>query len=260
MINLFQRRPHAWRTPSGDLYTLFDDMAKQPHLLIAGATGSGKSVVVNGIIYNLLHNGPAKAGLILVDPKRTELKQFAHVPHVLMYADRITSADRTSTNNTCLEALQYAKQITDSRFVTMQKNGWREWQGGDVYVIIDELAALMTTNKKAVQPIIQYLGIIARAAHVHLICCTQTVKADILPTTITCNFDSRVALRTSTAQQSRMLIDVKGCEDFPSPIMEHRALCYFKVGADLLLYNVPKYSDSDVDKLVSYWTSEQCIA
>lgn len=252
-------RKRYYQAPGGPVYTLFNDMAAQPHLLVAGATGSGKSVVVNGIIYNLMHRCPSAAGLILIDPKRTELRQYASIPHTLMYADRITQDDRTGTGKTCIDALQYAKQLTENRFATMQKNGWREWQSGDVYVIIDELAALMTTNRKAVQPILQYLGIIARAAHVHLICCTQTVKADVLPTTITCNFDSRVALRTSTAQQSRMLVDTNGCEKFPSPVIEHKAYCYFKVGADLTMYNVPKYPEHEVENLVNYWETDRCM-
>ena len=99
MINLFQRKPRGYITPGGKVYTLFDDMAKQPHLLIAGATGSGKSVVVNGIIYNLLHDGPSKASLILIDPKRVELAQYKSCPHVLRYA---------SEPDTMPDALRYA--------------------------------------------------------------------------------------------------------------------------------------------------------
>ena len=79
-------RPKYYKTPSGQVYTLFNDMADQPHLLVAGATGSGKSVVVNGIMYNLLHKGPASAGLILIDPKRVELVQYKDTPHCIMYA------------------------------------------------------------------------------------------------------------------------------------------------------------------------------
>lgn len=251
LINLFRRKPRLYRTPGGPVYTLFEDMAKQPHLLIAGATGSGKSVIINGIIYNLLHRGPGKAGLILIDPKKTELLKYANLPHTLMYADNTV---------TMLQALEYAKRITDSRYKEMQRKGWTEFQEGDVYVFIDELAALMTSQKKTVFPILQNLGMIARPTHVHMICSTQTVNAEILPTPLTCNFDSRVALRTSTAQQSRMIIGVNGCETFPSPKLENRALCYYRTGANLYKYIVPMYSEEQYDKIIDWWTSSKCIA
>lgn len=244
-------RPRYWKTPEGTAYNLYLDVAQQPHTLIAGATGSGKSVFVNGIISALIHKAPSDVQFILLDPKRTELKKYAAIPHTIAYAD---------TSETMLDALQQARRIVDKRYSAMQRRGLTEYDGGHVYVIIDELAALMTTQKKAVLPILQYLGIIARAARVHMIACTQTVKADILPTTLTCNFDSRIALRTATAQQSRMLIDVSGCELLPSPVREHRAQCYYRTGADLYLYNVPMVSDSDIAALLAWWTSDLCTA
>ena len=249
MINLFQHKPKAWRTPAGDYYTLFSDMAAQPHLLVAGATGSGKSVLVNGIIHTLLYQSPAQVRFILIDPKRTELRRYAALPHVLQYVD---------TAPTMLQALQYAKQLTDQRFTDMQRRGLTEYDGSDVYIIIDELAALMTTQKKVVLPILQYLGMVSRAAHVHIIACTQTVKADVLPTTLTCNFDSRVALRTSTKQQSRMIIDIVGCEDFPSPRVAHEAFCFYRCGADIWKYRIPMYSDSERERILNWWTSDKC--
>lgn len=246
------------KTPGGQVYTLFDDMAAQPHLLVAGATGSGKSVVINGIIYNLLHDGPATNQLILVDPKQNELVQYRDVPHCIYYA----SNERTkSGHNEFLAALQLAENIVEKRSAEMHKRKLRTYDGGDVYLIIDELAFLMTSEyKKDYLRILKRLGMIARASRVHMICCTQTVKADVLPTTLTCNFDARVAMRTSTAQQSRMIADVAGCERFPSPSIEHKAYCYFRRGADLDLYSVPKYSEEQLDKCIDWWTSRKCIA
>lgn len=252
MFNLFKPRQQAtrsWLTPGGNVYPMFKDMAAQPHLLIAGATGSGKSVLENGIIATLLHHSPAKVRLILIDPKRTELRQYAALPHVLAYAD---------TAPAILSALEQARTITDERFLIMQQQGVKEYDGPDVYVIIDELAALMTTQKKAVLPILQYLGMVARASRVHLLACTQSVKADILPTTLTCNFDSRVALKTSTRQQSRMIIDVGGCETFPSPRQTHEAFCFYRVGADLIKWKIPLVTPAEIANLCAWWTGEAC--
>lgn len=246
MINLFQRKPRGYITPGGKVYTLFDDMAKQPHLLIAGATGSGKSVVVNGIIFNLLHRGPASAGLILIDPKRVELAQYKDCPHVIRYA---------SEPDTMPDALRYALAVTESRYKEMQRQSVRKYQGGDVYVIIDELADLMTTQKKAVLPLIQRLCQIGRAAKVHVIACTQCPIVKVLPTEIKVNFDSRVALRTSCAQDSRNIMRKSGCELLP-----RYGKGYYITPEGLNLWNIPMYSESQVEKLVSYWTSEECIA
>ena len=249
-MSLFTRRK-MYRTSSGQVHTLFDDMANQPHLLVAGATGSGKSVVVNGIIYNLLHNGPSESQLILIDPKRTELSQYRSVPHCIRYA---------SEPHEIIEALQLAMSITERRYQEMQRRHERTYSGGDVYVIIDELAFLMTSQKKQALPLLHRLGMVARASKVHLIGCTQTVNHAVLPTTLTCNFDSRVALRTATAQQSRMIVGVPGCETFPEPVIEHKACCYYRSGTSLTAWYVPMYSDADLDRIVRWWTSRQCVA
>lgn len=246
MINLFQRKPKAYRTPSGDLYTLFDDMAKQPHLLIAGATGSGKSVVVNGIIYNLLHDGPSKASLILIDPKRVELARYKSMPHCLCYA---------SEPDDMPQALRYALDVTENRFRMMQREGVQKYHGGHVYVIIDELADLMTTQKKTVLPLIQRLCQIGRAANVHVIACTQCPLAKILPTEIKVNFDARVGLRTACAQDSRNILRVTGCEKLP-----RYGQGYYMTPEGLNLWNIPMYSESDVAAVLNWWTTKKCIA
>lgn len=258
-MKLFNRKPRQWRTPyHKGLYTLFDDMASKPHLLVAGATGSGKSVLENGILFNLLHESPSVNQLILVDPKKVELLDYKDLPHVLYYAQ---DEKNSRGVNEWLEALQLAMRIVNNRYDVMTKNHWRMYQGSDVYLVIDELAFIMTSpNKNRYLPILKQLGMIARAARVHVLALTQTVKADVLPTTLTCNFDSRVALRTSTAQQSRMIIDCSGCERFPDPKVEHRAMCYFRDGANLEKWNIPKYSDSEFSALIDWWTSKKCVA
>ena len=181
------------------------------------------------------------------------MQAYKNFPHCLMYATEPTDM---------ISALQYALNITEQRFSEMQKKHEKTWSGSHVYVIIDELAFLMVdrTLRKQALPILQRLGMIARASCVHMIACTQTIKADVLPTTLTCNFDSRIAMRTATAQQSRMIIDQSGCENFPSPMIEHKALCYYRSGCDLTLWNVPMYSDAEYNALIDWWTSSRCIA
>lgn len=246
MFNLFNRQPRAWRTPSGQIYTLFEDMAKQPHLLVAGATGSGKSVVLNGIIYTLLHDSPARVQFIMIDPKRVELVQYKALPHCVQYATE--PADM-------VQALQHAIQITDARYQAMARQGLRKYQGAALYVVIDELADLMTTNKRQVQPLLQRLCQIGRAANVHVLAATQCPLAAVIPTPIKVNFDSRVALRTRSAQDSRNILSRTGCELLP-----RYGQGYYMTPEGTGKWNIPFTSDSDIDSICQWWTSKQCIA
>lgn len=239
-------RPRRYKTPSGDVYTLYNDMAMQPHLLVAGATGSGKSVVVNGIIYNLLFNGPGSAQLILIDPKRVELSMYRSVPHCIRYASEPAEM---------IAALQYALVITENRYQEMQRQRIRKYSGGHVFVIIDELADLMTTAKKQAQPLLQRLCQIGRAACVHVIACTQCPLATVIPTAIAVNFDARVGLRTRNAQDSRNILGSAGCERLP-----RYGQGYFMTPEGTELWNIPMYSDSAISDMVFWWTSRRCIA
>lgn len=239
-----QRR--TWITPGGQYFKLFRDMADQPHLLIAGATGSGKSVILNGIASALLMDSPARVGLILVDPKRVELVQYRHLPHAVCYASE--PADM-------VQALQQAIAITDNRYAGMQQNGQRKYTGPALYVLIDELADLMTTNKRQVMPLLQRLCQIGRAARVHVIACTQCPISAVIPTPIKVNFDARVGLRTRSAQDSRNILSRTGCELLP-----RYGQGYYMTPEGCNLWNIPMVSDEEIERLVFWWTSNQCVA
>lgn len=235
---MFFRKKYT--TPAGQRFTLYADMLKQPHLLVAGATGSGKSVVVNGIIYTALYETPDAVQLILIDPKRVELVEYKNLPHTITYA---------SEPGEMVKALHQAMQITESRYKAMQKAHTRKYTGGAVYVIIDELADLMTTNKKEVQPLLQRLCQIGRAAGVHIIACTQCPLSAVIPTPIKVNFDSRVALRTRSKQDSRNILGVTGCELLP-----RYGQGYYMTPDGLTLYNIPMYNDDAIKERVKHWT------
>ena len=228
-----------WKTPPGQVYSLYTDMLKQPHLLIAGATGSGKSVVINGIMYTALHHSPAAVQFILIDPKRVELVDYARLPHTLIYA---------SEPGDMVQALKKAMEITEARYTTMQRQRVKKYPGGALYVIIDELADLMTTARRQVQPLLQRLAQIGRAANVHIIAATQCPLSAVIPTPIKVNFDSRVALRTRSAQDSRNILGVKGCETLP-----RYGQGYYMTPDGLTLYNIPMQAPEDIARLVSYW-------
>lgn len=229
----------VWTTPTGKYYTLYKDMLQQPHLLIAGATGSGKSVVINGLIYTALHDSPAAVQFILIDPKRVELVDFKPLPHTIKYA---------SEPGEMVQALEMAMEITESRYKAMQARHKKKFTGGAVYVVIDELADLMTTNKKQVQPLLQRLCQIGRAANVHVIAATQCPLSCVIPTPIKVNFDSRLALRTRSAQDSRNILGVKGCELLP-----RYGQGYYMTPDGLTLYNIPMTDQDEMQRLLTYW-------
>ena len=236
---------HTYTTPGGPVYTLYADALNQPHLLIAGATGSGKSVVINGLIATLLHRhpvGPGGAQMILIDPKRVELVQWRYTPHCVLYA---------SEPDTMRSALFRAMDICEDRYREMQSAGVRKYSGPDLYVIVDEFADLMTTQSRVVKPLVQRLAQIGRAARVHLIIATQTPISKVIPTEIKCNFDSRFGLRARSAQDSRNIIGKSGLELLP----RYGQAVYMTPDGDEL-YRVPMIPDEELEALRIWWEAQ----
>lgn len=234
----------VWQTPAGERESLYVDFLEQTHFLIAGATGAGKSTVVNGMIHAALFHSPAKARFILIDPKGTELDEYKRLPHTLLYADSIED---------CVKALKYAFSIVQDRMQEMKRKKQRTYEGSDVYVIIDELMILMTRAKKEALPLMQDILSLSRCAKVHLIGCTQSPVAAVIPTVLKCNWDSRLALRTVCAQDSRNIVGVKGCENFPDPRTDHKAYGMYRHGVHMDVWELPMVSDEKRQALISWW-------
>lgn len=244
--------PKAYRTPSGTVYTPFLRLADRPHLLIAGATGSGKSVALNGIIHSLLmKHSPVTCQFVLIDPKKVELAQYCDLPHTIRYA---------SDHPEIIRSLQWSVDETDRRYTCMQRDGVKEYTGPDLYVVIDELADLMVSMKKESLPLLQRLAQIGRAARVHVIACSQNVLAQTIPTVLKCNFSTILGLRTCNAQQSRFLISATGCEMLPNPAREGKGYGYLRDGADLEKLLIYKYPQNEIDAAITWWTTSACIA
>lgn len=238
---------NTWTTPGGEYYEIYKDMLEQPHLMIAGATGSGKSVVVNNLIYTALCKFPVDceggAQFILIDNgKGTEMIGYEDLPHTIRYA---------FTTEESISALEYGLAIAKSRFKYMRQRRIKTYDGGDVYIFIDEFASLILNGKRRVSCIVQDIAQLGRAAKVHVILCTQCPLAKVIPTEIKVNFDARVALRTATAQHSRNIMERTGCECLPR---HGQGFYVTPEGTDL--WNLPMISQEELDDRVKWWTKQ----
>jgi S-DNA-T family DNA segregation ATPase FtsK/SpoIIIE len=194
------------------------DLAGMPHLLIAGATGSGKSVAINAIIACLLFaHSPDELRLVMVDPKRVELVNYNGIPHLL--GEVITDV------NTVVPALRWATRLMDERFQVFSKartrnieayNQKMDREGGDrmsyVVIIIDELADLMLAAPDETEKSITRLAQMARATGIHLILATQRPSVDVVTGLIKANFPSRISFSVTSSVDSRVVLDSPGAE------------------------------------------------
>lgn len=190
------------------------DLDPMPHLLIAGATGSGKSVCLNSILISLLYqNSPDELKLILIDPKRVEMTVYNDVPHLITPV--VNEVDKT------VSALRWVVAEMDRRFQLLSKTGHRDihsfnHDNGDIMpylvVAIDELADLMTVAANEVEGAVIRLAQMARAVGIHLILATQRPSVDIITGLIKANITSRIAFSVASAVDSRTILDTSGAE------------------------------------------------
>ena len=227
------------------IYELFKDMLSRPHLLIAGATGTGKSVLLNGLIYTALQHGPDVNQFILIDPKCVELSQYKRLPHCIAYGN---------TNKAMINALQLAMDTTEKRLRVMERRGEKQFTGPKIMICVDEFADLLTTCRKETEPIFRRICQIGRAAKVGLIACTQRPTGDVINPRITVNMDCRVGLRTINRRQSQNIIWSGGCELLPDPLTEHVAQCYYLRGPRLTRHTIPFIRDETIQETIDYWT------
>ena len=265
-IYYFLHRPRTYRftAPSGKTWNLFTDMLSQPHLLIAGATGSGKSVAMNGLIDTLMYRLPFDksyqgfedgAQMILIDPKRVELARYKNLPHVLDYASG-------QNPEAWLRALNKAVAIMDRRYTEMERKGELFYNGGDLFVFIDEWASINSklnpakTRNSCVAALLRLVQE-GRAAKVHVVMATQVPKSSVIPTEVRDNFTARLALMTENKLQSRVIIDESGCEEFPSPKLAGYALgMYCLPGNQRTTYEIPYVKEDEINRNLAWWNDQ----
>lgn len=232
-----------FETPTGTCNALCADILKQPHVLIAGATGSGKSVLINSIIYTALMHKPEEVSFVLIDPKRVELHCYRNLPHTIRYA---------SEPEDIVAALKECVKVMDIRYAYMQDRGLKKYPNGDVYIIIDEFADLMTMQKKQTLMPLCRLAQLGRAAGLHLILATQRPTRDIINGQIKVNIDARIALRCPTAQDSRNIININGAEKLP------RYGKGYYLTPDTMqpeMVDIPMTDEAELNRVINHWMS-----
>lgn len=214
---------------------VYGELNKMPHLLVAGATGSGKSVCINSIICTILMRArPDEVQMLLIDPKKVEFTPYHEVPHLL--APVITDGEEAN------RALKVIVQMMDERYELFAKAGVRNIASynanveahpqehhqklASIVVIIDELADLMLVAAKEVESSIQRITQLARAAGIHLIVATQRPSVDVITGVIKANIPSRIAFAVSSAVDSRTILDQMGAEK----LLGYGDMLYLPVG------------------------------
>jgi DNA segregation ATPase FtsK/SpoIIIE, S-DNA-T family len=219
--DVFQAYPDAndWTLPVGlgkDISgrAVFFDLSEMPHLLVAGTTGSGKSVMLNGLLTSLLlTTDPRQVKMVLIDPKRVELSQFARVPHLITPV--VTDVKKAAN------ALAWAVAEMERRYEVLEKVGVKSVEGYNeraeaqipsVVIVIDELADLMMQAGAKVEDAIIRLAQKARAVGIHIVVATQRPSVDVITGMIKANVPSRIAFAVSSQVDSRVILDSPGAE------------------------------------------------
>lgn len=181
------------------------NMLQQPHLLIAGATGSGKSVTIHNLIYIILHLEGAK--MVLIDTKKVELYQYRNLYNTMFYTDTVAGT---------LQALKKVVDIMEERFVYLRQKGLKKMESEPLYIIIDEYADLVLSGSKDITKLIIKISQLGRAANIHLIVATQRPTADVIDKKISVNLCARLCLHVACAVDSRNVIGESGGELLPA--------------------------------------------
>ena len=230
------------------------DLFAMPHLLIAGTTGSGKSVCINTIILSLLYKyTPEKCNLILIDPKMLELSAYEGIPHLLCPV--ITEAKKATA------ALGWAVKEMENRYKLMTSVGVKNIDGYNskhkkhmpyIVVIVDEMSDLMLIAGKEIENYIQRLSQMARAAGIHIIMATQRPSVDVITGTIKANFPTRISFQVSSKIDSRTILGEQGAEQ----LLGKGDMLFMSSANRIVRIHGPFVSESEIEKVNSFLRSQ----
>ncbi len=230
------------------------DLFSMPHLLIAGTTGSGKSVCINTIILSLLYrHTPDKCKFILIDPKMLELSTYEGIPHLLCPV--ITEAKKATS------VLGWVVKEMESRYRLMTKEAVRNIDGYNakhklsmpyIVVVVDEMSDLMLVAGKEIENYIQKLSQMARAAGIHIIMATQRPSVDVITGTIKANFPTRISFQVTSKIDSRTILGEQGAEQ----LLGKGDMLYMSSANRIIRIHAPFVSDNEIAKVNNFLRSQ----
>ena len=230
------------------------DLTSMPHLLIAGTTGSGKSVCINTIILSLLYkHSPDKCKFILIDPKMLELSTYEGIPHLLCPV--ITQPKKAAS------VLGWVVKEMENRYRLMTKEGVRNIDGYNakhslampyIVVIVDEMSDLMLVAGKEIENYIQKLSQMARAAGIHIIMATQRPSVDVITGTIKANFPTRVSFQVTSKIDSRTILGEQGAEQ----LLGKGDMLYMTSANRIIRIHAPYVSENEIEKVNNFLRSQ----
>ena len=230
------------------------DLTSMPHLLIAGTTGSGKSVCINTIILSLLYkHSPEKCKFILIDPKMLELSTYEGIPHLLCPV--ITEAKRAAS------VLGWVVKEMENRYRLMTREGVRNIDGYNskhklpmpyIVVVVDEMSDLMLVAGKEIEGYIQKLSQMARAAGIHIIMATQRPSVDVITGTIKANFPTRISFQVTSKIDSRTILGEQGAEQ----LLGKGDMLFMSSANRIVRIHGPHVTESEIEKVNGYLRSQ----
>ncbi len=233
---------------------IIGDLTSMPHLLIAGTTGSGKSVCINTIILSLLYkHTPEKCKFILIDPKMLELSTYEGIPHLLCPV--ITEAKRAAS------VLGWVVKEMESRYRLMTREGVKNIDGYNskhklpmpyIVVIVDEMSDLMLVAGKEIEGYIQKLSQMARAAGIHIIMATQRPSVDVITGTIKANFPTRISFQVTSKIDSRTILGEQGAEQ----LLGKGDMLYMSSANKIVRIHAPFVSENEIEKINNFLRSQ----
>ena len=233
---------------------IIGDLSAMPHLLIAGTTGSGKSVCINTIILSLLYkHTPERCKFILIDPKMLELSTYEGIPHLLCPV--ITEAKKAAS------VLGWVVKEMESRYRLMTKEGVRNIDSYNskhklpmpyIVVVVDEMSDLMLVAGKEIENYIQKLSQMARAAGIHIIMATQRPSVDVITGTIKANFPTRISFQVTSKIDSRTILGEQGAEQ----LLGKGDMLYMSSANRIVRIHAPFVSDTEIEKINNFLRSQ----
>ena len=232
--------------PALDYMPLYAEIMRAPSVLIAGVPGSGKSVLLNGLIYNTLAEyAPGAATFYFFDLKRVELNKYGNLPQC---------AGIAKTPEKAVSLLRELITIMDNRYKEMERRGLLKTEENPIYVFIDEMARIMLTDlAREFTKLLQDLLQLGRAAGIHCVCCTQIPNRKVITGNLQALYNMKIALRCVSAIESRQIINIPGAEKLP------------QFGTAILLdgngyrqiNNIPMFSEDDIKTRIEFWKRQR---